>query len=426
MNFTIIDIMLGFAFYYPLFMAYLWLVGAIYFYFRWEFRKGFPDQPPVLKEYPLVSIIVPCFNESKQIIETIEVLEEIVYPSLEIIAVNDGSTDDTGAILDELVNRCPHLRVLHLATNQGKAMALRAASLTAKGEFLVCIDGDALLDKHAITWIMLHFDTGPRVGAVTGNPRIRTRSTLLGRIQVGEFSAILGLIKRAQRIYGRVFTVSGVVSAFRRTALHRVGYWSNDIMTEDIDISWRLQLNHWDIRFESRALCWILMPETIRGLWKQRLRWAIGGDQALLRYLPMVARWKSRRMWGVCLEYFISILWGYTVLAVVLLWILSFFFKLPDNIVVVSLIPTWPGMVLAMTCLIQFAVSMFLDRHYDQKLFRNYFSMVWYPVVFWIINWLTSVVAFPKTLIRPRGERARWVTVDRGIQDTDKQEEEPA
>ncbi len=424
MNVYVIDIMLGFAYYYPLFMAYLWLVGAIYFYFRWEYRKGLPDQPPDLPGYPMVTIVVPCFNESDQIIEILENLEVVVYPSFEIIAVNDGSSDNTGEILDQLSERCPHLRVLHLSTNQGKAMALRAATLVAKGEFLVCIDGDAILDKHAVSWIMFHFMTGPRVGAVTGNPRIRTRSTLLGRIQVGEFSAILGLIKRAQRIYGRVFTVSGVVSAFRRAALHNVGYWSTDIMTEDIDISWRLQLNHWDVRFEPRALCWILMPETIRGLWKQRLRWAIGGDQALLRYMPRVIHWKSRRMWGVCLEYFISIIWGYTVLTVVILWLLSFLVKLPDNIVVVSLIPTWPGMVLAMTCLLQFAVSMFLDRHYDQKLFRNYFSMVWYPVVYWIINWLTSVAALPNTLILPRGKRARWVTVDRGIKG-DGQKENP-
>jgi biofilm PGA synthesis N-glycosyltransferase PgaC len=422
MTYPITDILLSFAYYYPLFMAYLWLVGAIYFYVRWERGQGRPDQPPVLTAYPSATIIVPCYNESNNIIETIEALEEITYPSFEIIAVNDGSSDDTGEILNELSERCPHLRVLHLATNQGKAMALRTASLIAKSEFLVCIDGDAILDKNSITWIMSHFLSGPRVGAVTGNPRIRTRSTLLGRIQVGEFSAILGLIKRAQRNYGRVLTVSGVVSAFRRSAIHRVGYWRNDIMPQHIDISWRLQLNHWDIRFESHALCWILMPETLLGLWKQRLRWAIGGDQALLRYLPRVLKWKSRRMWGVCLEYFISILWGYTVFTVVTLWVLGLFFDLPENIIVVSLVPTWPGMVLAMTCLLQFAVSLWLDRHYDQKLFRNYFSMVWYPVVFWIINWLTSVVALPKTIMRPRGKRARWITVDRGIQADSKEE----
>ena len=98
---------------------------------------------------------------------------------------------------------------------------------------------------------MIHY---PHVGAVTGNPRIRTRSTLIGRIQVGEFSSIIGLIKRTQRIYGRVFTVSGVIAAFRRRALADVGYWSPDMITEDIDISWKLQLRHWDI-FSSRERC---------------------------------------------------------------------------------------------------------------------------------------------------------------------------
>ena len=151
-------------------------------------------------------------------------------------------------------------------------MALRMGAMATESEFLVCIDGDALLDKHATTWLMHHMVSGPRVGAVTGNPRIRTRSTLLGRVQVGEFSSIIGLIKRAQRIYGRIYTVSGVVAAFRKTALQRCGYWGINMVTEDIDVSWNLQLNYWDIRYEPNALCWILMPETTKGLWTQRLR----------------------------------------------------------------------------------------------------------------------------------------------------------
>ena len=68
-----------------------------------------------------------------------------------------------------------------------------------------------------------HFLNNPTVAAVTGNPRIRTRSTLLGRIQVGEFSSIVGMIKRAQRTFGRLFTVSGVITAFRKSAVHEVG-----------------------------------------------------------------------------------------------------------------------------------------------------------------------------------------------------------
>lgn len=100
----------------------------------------------------------------------------------------------------------------------------------------------------------------PRIGAVTGNPRILNRSSILGKLQVGEFSSIIGLIKRAQRTYGRIFTVSGVIAAFRKTALVRVGFWSDDKITEDIDISWKLQMDHWDIQYIPQALCYIYMP----------------------------------------------------------------------------------------------------------------------------------------------------------------------
>lgn len=146
-----------------------------------------------------------------------------------------------------------------------KAIALKTGAAAAKSEYLVCIDGDALLDRDAAAYIVEPMLYNPRVGAVTGNPRIRTRSTLVGKIQVGEYSSIIGLIKRTQRIYGNVFTVSGVIAAFRRSALAEVGYWSDDMITEDIDISWKLQLNQWAIFYEPRALCWILMPETLKG-----------------------------------------------------------------------------------------------------------------------------------------------------------------
>ena len=296
------------------------MIGAIYYYFRWENRLNNWDDPPRLDHYPPVSVIVPCFNEADNIRETIQGLIELDYLVYDIIAVNDGSSDNTGTILDELAEVHEKLRVVHLVNNQGKAMALRMGSMLSQAEFLVCIDGDALLDRHAVTWMMQHFIRSPRVAGVTGNPRIRTRSTLLGKIQVGEFSAILGLIKRAQRIYGRVFTMSGVVSAFRKTALHQVDYWSLDMVTEDIDISWKLQMNYWDIRYEPHALCWILMPETLRGLWKQRLRWAQGGDEVLMRYAGKLQHWQKRRMWPVYVEYFASIVWGYAMLTVIFLY----------------------------------------------------------------------------------------------------------
>ncbi len=210
-------------------------------------------------------------------------------------------------------------------------MALKADAAAARGDLLVCIDGDALLDRDTAAYLVAPLIQYPHVGAVTGNPRIRTRSTLIGRIQVGEFSSIIGLIKRTQRIYGRVFTVSGVIAAFRRQALADVGYWSPDMITEDIDISWKLQLRHWDIFFEPRALCWILMPETLKGLWKQRLRWAQGGAEVFLVNLRKMARWEHHRMWPLFLEYALSTLWAFAYGATVVLFILSHIIPLPAN-----------------------------------------------------------------------------------------------
>ena len=126
-----------------------------------------------MKDNPSISIIIPCFNEEKNVEETIHAALAQRYENIEVIAVNDGSTDKT-----------------------------RAAA--AKSEYLVCIDGDALLDRDAAAYIVEPMLYNPRVGAVTGNPRIRTRSTLVGKIQVGEYSSIIGLIKRTQRIYGNV------------------------------------------------------------------------------------------------------------------------------------------------------------------------------------------------------------------------------
>lgn len=414
----ILQYALEFAFLYPLLMAYLWMTGALLYYFRFEWKKPNYDEPPELPEYPLVSIVVPCYNEEANAVDTLSALADLHYPNYEIVAVNDGSQDGTAQVLNSLLPRIARLRVVHLATNQGKALALKAGAMAAKGDFLVCIDGDAILDHYAVTWIMDHFIHSPRVGAVTGNPRIRTRSTLLGRLQVGEFSAIIGLLKRAQRIYGRVFTISGVIASYRRLALHRVGYWSEETLTEDIDISWRLQLNHWDVRFEPRALCWILMPETLRGLFQQRLRWAIGGGEAMKKYSRQIFQWKSRRMWGIYVEYGTSILWSYTMLALAIVWFLKLFIMPSLGLPGLMWRPQLSGAILAFTCLVQFAVSMYIDRRYDHRMFFNFLHTVWYPLFYWVLNWIVSVLAFPQAMFfRRKGSRGRWVTTDRGIAD---------
>ncbi len=411
----LVSLLLDYAFYYPLVMSFIWMSGSLIYYMKWERKRPPRVEPPPLEHYPLVTLIVPCHNEGEQVRETIQHLDAQRYPEFEIIAVNDGSSDDTGAQLDALQAEYPRLRVIHFATNQGKAMGLRMAAMAARGEFLLCVDGDALLDEYATHWMMSHMVSGPRVGSVTGNPRIRNRSTLLGKLQVGEFSSIIGLIKRAQRIYGRIFTVSGVIACFRKSAIHHVGYWSTDMVTEDIDISWRLQMSHWDIRYEPNALCWILMPETLRGLWKQRLRWAQGGVEVILRYTADLLRWRARRKWLVALEYILSLVWAYVMLGIGVLWLLGLVFTLPRWLYIETLLPQWHGVVLGLICLVQFGISTLIDRRYETRMGRNYYWMIWYPLAYWVLSTATTIVALPKALLKRKGTRAVWVSPDRGV-----------
>jgi len=404
-----------FVFYYPLFMAYAWMAGALWYYAHYE-RHALKVRDPLaqLRSTPLVTVILPCFNEEKNLREVVRCLMALRYPRYEVLAVNDGSVDATGRILEELAREHPRIRIAHHAANQGKAVALNTGCMLARGEYLLCIDGDAVLEPDIIPWMLTHFESAPRVGAVTGNPRIRTRSTLLGRIQVGEFSSIVGLIKRAQRAYGRIFTVSGVVAMFRRTAIVQCGAWSPDMLTEDIDISWRLQTCHWDIRFEPHALCWILMPETLKGLWRQRLRWAMGGCQVIARYARIFSAWRQRRMAPIFVEYLTSVAWAYAMVATIVIFVVGLFVHLPAQWDV-ALLPRWHGVLLGTTCFLQILVGMYLDRKYDTDLPRNFFWMIWYPMAYWAITTATIVWAVPATLLRPPGKRARWVSPDRGV-----------
>ncbi len=413
---AVAEALTAFCFGYPFVMAWYWMTGGLLFRFIRERHEPLPDAPPPLAEYPPVSILLPCFNEEAQAAETFAALAAIEYPDFEIIAINDGSKDNTAAVLDALARTTPRLRVVHLAQNQGKSTALNVGALVAKGEILVGIDGDALLDRHALTWFVRRFQSDPALGALTGNPRIRNRGTLLGRLQVGEFSSIVGLIKRAQSTYGSIFTVSGVICAFRKRALQDAGWWSAAALTDDVDITWRIQLAGWKATFEPKALCWILMPETLKGLWRQRLRWAEGGAQSVIAATPLMfrrGRWHLLPIWA---NFMVSMAWAYAMLAGAVLGVASTAASaLTGEPAGFDLLPQWWGTLLALTYLMQCAVSIFVDARFEKGLASSIFWIIWYPLAFWILQTATAIVALPRALLRPAHLRGTWISPDRGL-----------
>jgi len=146
------------------------------------------------------------------------------------------------------------------------------------------------------------------------------------------------------------------------------------------------------------------------------LRWAMGGAQVLLKNLDVIRHPSQNHLWPLMLELCLSLIWSYAMLLLVIIWGAGLL--LPKGwlpVVGSPLIPQWSGVILGATCLLQFALSKWLDSHYDKGLGRNYYWMIWYPLVFWIINIGSTIVAFPKVLLRGEGKRARWVSPDRGI-----------
>jgi biofilm PGA synthesis N-glycosyltransferase PgaC len=402
-----------FCFGYPFIMSWYWMAGGALYYLTREIAADRLADPQPAEIWPPISILIPCYNEGENAAETLATAAAVDYPQFEIIAINDGSRDNTADVLNKLTERIPNLRVVHLAVNQGKATALNTGALIAKHEILVCIDGDALLDPHALYWIARDFRRHT-VGGLAGNPRIRNRTTLLGRLQVGEFSSIIGLIRRAQTTVGRLFTVSGVICAFRKRALQDAGWWSPRTITDDIDVTWRVQVAGWRVAYEPHAIVWILMPETLKGLWKQRLRWAEGGVQMMVDFFRPMMRGVRPSLLLPYINYVLSLLWAYVMgfcLIIGLLWTVGL--APPKVLPGFQLIPEWWGLTLSITYLMQALVSHLLERRFERHMLRSLFWMIWYPMAFWLINMATAVVALPTALLRPR--KGTWTSPDRGL-----------
>lgn len=402
-----VEVFSRFVFFYPLIMSLLWMAGALLFYLYRE-RHESVDFESI--NWPMVSFVVPCYNEESTIRETIRHLSEMPYPKKEIIAINDGSTDGTAEVLEHLARQYKALRVINCAENCGKANRLHLACHAANAEYLICVDADAILDSDAAYYLVYQFlHKGERVGAVTGNPRVRNRSTLLSKLQIVEYASIVGSIKRTQRMIGKVMTVSGVVVAFRKKALVDVGLWDRDMITEDIAVSWKLQRRFWDIRYEPRALCWMLVPETIRGIWKQRLRWAQGGEEVLLRHGTIFLDWKQRRLWPIYLEQCASVFWSFS-------WILLMIWKQltaqswQEHVIWLS----YASFVLVAMSFLQLLTATLIDSKHDDV--RRYLLVAcWYPIFYWMLSTLVVIVAFPKAVrARLRGGYAVWASPDRG------------
>ena len=383
----------GFYGLYPIVTSFVYVVTAVIFYVR---RPPKPVQMLSDNELPFVSVVIPAYCEEGVIGESIRGVLNMDYPRFEVIVVNDGSSDRTGAVIRSFL-RDKRVRLLDKKINEGKAMALNDALLCARAELILIMDADAVPDRNLLRAMVPHFRWG-RVAAVAGNPRVRNTGNLLSRLQAIEFSSVIGLMRRAQRIWGRVMCVSGVVGMFRKSAIIDAGMFTPGMATEDIDLTWKLQTKFYDIRYEPTAMVWMIVPENLRLWWKQRRRWALGLGQVLKRHAGVFADWRYRRMHPLYIESALSYLWALTFIFVTAFWIFSYAVGHPPR--GGSPVPNFWGMLLYTACLIQLACGTWMDSKYDPDILHHYPVSIIYPTFYWFLLTITSCVYTTRGLIK--------------------------
>jgi poly-beta-1,6-N-acetyl-D-glucosamine synthase len=274
-------------------VAFLCVVVARYallMWFAWLQHVEHMTDPFEADEYPFVTIIVPAYNEGKMIVSSVRSLMEMDYPHFEVLVVDDGSSDDTFERAQSLIAVFgeTRLRVLSQA-NGGKATALNTGIAAARGEIVLCMDGDSLLEPQTLREAVKHF-ADPTVGAVAGNVKVANRLNALTRLQALEYIEGLSLVRTAHAFFRRVVVIPGPIGLFRKRIILEVGGYLRDTFAEDCELTLRIMAAGWKVKYESRAVAWTEAPETLDSLFKQRYRWSRGILQAVLKHRSRLGR----------------------------------------------------------------------------------------------------------------------------------------
>lgn len=232
-----------------------------------SFLERKPRKPSRL---PMVSILIPAYNEAQTIGKTLESLIEVDYPHKEIIVIDDGSDDDTAAIASLFTGK--GVKLLRKQIRGGKASCLNLGLKASSGELIVSLDADSTLDRDALRKIVAYFED-EQVGAVSGNIKVRNwNKNLLTKLQACEYLLCISIGRRFLAWSNLLTIVSGAFGCIRRRILEDTGAWDPGI-GDDYNVTLKTRKNRKKIAFARDAIALTNAPETLRGLLVQRRRW---------------------------------------------------------------------------------------------------------------------------------------------------------
>jgi len=362
-------------------------------------RRIRPQRVPPNWRPPGISVVIPAFNEAAGIAATVRSMVASNYPGeLEVIVVDDGSTDDTANIVRRL--RLPGVRIISQA-NAGKPAALNRGIAEAWFNILVLVDGDTIFGRNALLRLALRL-RDPHVGAVSGNTKVANRNGLLGRWQHLEYVMGFNLERRMFDVLGTIPTVPGAIGAFKRATLADVGGLSGETLAEDTDLTMAICRSGWDVVYEPRALAWTEAPSSLRQLWRQRYRWCYGTMQSMWKHKrSVVEHGPSGRFGRRCLLYlaFYQILLPLIAPVVDLAAIYGLIFLSP-----VSVAAFWLGFTALQLLACGYALRL------DRERLRTLWAMPLQQVVYRQLMYLVTIQSVMTALL---GTRHRWQAITR-------------
>ena len=233
-----------------------------------------------------VSVLIPAYNEERVIERSVAQVLQSRNVRIEVIVIDDGSSDATSAIVHQAFRKDPRVRLLTLE-NGGKARALNRGLELATGEIVVALDADTQFEPDTIARLARWFNADERLGAVAGNAKVGNRINIVTKWQALEYITAQNLERRAYARLGAMTVVPGAVGAWRKQAIADVDGYPPDTLAEDQDLTIAVQRAGWHVTYDQSAIAWTEAPQTLRQLARQRFRWAFGTIQCL---------WKHKRI----------------------------------------------------------------------------------------------------------------------------------
>lgn len=243
---------------------------------RKDIYKESITNPDELSVFPTVTIIVPCFNEEKTVSRTLESILKLDYPKdkLTVMVVDDGSTDNTWKIITDYHSKYPYIQILH-KENGGKYTALNYGIEHSTSDFITCLDADSFVDSKTLKKLVRRLVEDKEAMAVTPAIRIFEPSAIVQMVQSAEYMFGI-LVKKVMAFLGAIHVTPGPFTVFRREVFTKIGMFHHAHNTEDMEIAFRMQANHLKIDNVHNAWVYTVGPNTVKKLYKQRLRWTHG------------------------------------------------------------------------------------------------------------------------------------------------------